>query len=93
MEIPNLPPSNDIVVSDMMDQSVASLMGELGKHMEGQLQAGRSGIGAGMTENNIAITSTGSTEKGMCCYAYNGTILLMKILHFSKCDKRWRCLY
>lgn len=65
------------VVSDMVDQSVASLMGELGKHMEGQLQAGTSGHSDGTNENSIPVTITSSTEKGVIIFIIPDFILLV----------------
>ena len=51
---------NTLEISDMMDQSVASLMGELGKHMEGQLQAAGCSDSVG---GNIAVVT--SSDKGV----------------------------
>ncbi len=56
-----------------MDQSVANLMGEIGKHIEGQLRAGRSdgeggGGGGGIVIATTSASSTtleGTAEKGM----------------------------
>jgi len=67
IEISNLTSSSDIVVTDIVDQSVASLMGELGKHMEGQLQAAVTTNGTdGDTSLSITDTSNQEKSKGKC---------------------------
>ncbi len=52
------------MVADMVDQSVASLMGELGKHMEGQLQAAVTANGTPDPEISIPNASTSGKGKG-----------------------------
>ena len=71
LEISNLTSSSDIVVTDIVDQSVASLMGELGKHMEGQLQAAVTTNGTdGDTSLPLTDTSSQEKSKGKCISVY-----------------------
>ena len=61
--------SSDIEVTDMVDQSVASLMGELGKHMEGQLQVAATSNGTD-SDASVPVTSSSSMGKGVPKYSF-----------------------
>lgn len=66
--IPTLPEAGEDVspTQESMEQSVASLMGEIGKHIEGQLQAAAAVEGtegeAGSTASGEEASSKGETQ-------------------------------